>query len=63
VYADCIDLVASIGSVSFIHCLRKVNSVAHCLAKECFSSKVSCNWVDEPSNFILDAILNDVTIL
>jgi ribonuclease HI len=63
IFADCIDQVASIGTVSFAHCPREANKVAHGLAQECFSSKVSCNWVDEPPQFILDAILNDVTIL
>jgi hypothetical protein len=43
VYVDCIDLVASIGSVSYVHCLREANCVAHCLAKECFSTKLDCN--------------------
>jgi ribonuclease HI len=63
VYADCIDLVASIGSVSFTHCLREANSVSHCLAREGFTIKESCNWDDEPPGFILDTLLNDVTIL
>jgi hypothetical protein len=36
VYADCVDLVASIGEVSFRHCLREANMVTHSLAKECF---------------------------
>jgi hypothetical protein len=63
IFADCIDQVASIGTVSFAHCPREANKVAPGLAQECFSSKVSCNWVDEPPQFILDAILNDVTIL
>jgi ribonuclease HI len=48
IYADCVDLVTSIGTVSFMHCLREANMVAHFLAKECFSSGVDCNWVDEP---------------
>jgi hypothetical protein len=26
-------------------------------------SKLSCNWIDEPLNFILGALVNDVTII
>jgi hypothetical protein len=37
--------------------------VAHELAKEGFRSKVSSNWVDEPPSFLLDSLLNDVTVL
>jgi hypothetical protein len=40
--------MASIGSVSFTHCLREANSVTHRLVRECFNSKSSRNWVDEP---------------
>jgi hypothetical protein len=43
IFADCVDIVDSIGSVSFSHCLREANKVAHSLAKECFLSKLNCN--------------------
>jgi hypothetical protein len=36
VYADCIDIVSSIGSVSFNFCPRKANQVAHEIAKFSF---------------------------
>lgn len=32
IYADCVDLVAEIGTVQFSHCLREVNGVAHEIA-------------------------------
>jgi ribonuclease HI len=63
VYADCVDLAVSIGEVSFRHCLREANMVAHSLAHECFKIQLDCNWVDEPPSFILQPLLNDVTIL
>jgi ribonuclease HI len=39
IFADCIDKMAEIGSVSFSHCMREANSVADRLAKECFICK------------------------
>ena len=60
---DCIDLVSSIGVVTFKHCPREANEVAHELAQSCFGNKISCNWVDEPPSFILGKLINDVTIM
>lgn len=60
IFADCVDHVASIGTVFFKHCPREANGVAHDLAKHSFSNRTSCNWVDEPPGFLLDTLLNDV---
>ena len=61
IFADCVDLVATIGRVNFQHCLRGANEVAHELARSCFSERISCNWVDEPPSFIMAKLINDVT--
>jgi hypothetical protein len=37
--------------------------VAHELARFCFANCSSCNWVDEPPRFLLDFMINDVTVL
>jgi ribonuclease HI len=63
VYADILSCVGAIGKVEFIHCVRDLNKVAHSLARDCYNSRVTCNWVDEPPSFILDSLLNDVMIL
>jgi ribonuclease HI len=63
IYAECVDLIPSIGSVSFKFCPREANQVAHNIARFCFSNNISCNWVDEPPSFILDSLTNDVTVL
>jgi hypothetical protein len=63
VYADCVDLAVSICEVSLRHCLREANMVAHSLAQECFKIQLDCNWVDEPPSFILQPLLNDVTVI
>jgi ribonuclease HI len=63
VFANCVDLVTTIGDVSFSHCPREANRVAHELARFCFLNCSSCNWVDEPPRFLLDSLINDVTVL
>jgi hypothetical protein len=62
-YADCVDLSSLIGNVQFKFYQREANGVDHELARFCFSSKNSCNWVDEPPSFLLDKLINDVTEL
>jgi hypothetical protein len=62
IFADCVDLAALIDEVSFHHYPREANEVAHELARECFSAKISCYWVDEPPSFILDKLINDLTV-
>jgi ribonuclease HI len=63
IYADCISSIATLGEVKFRHCPRESNEVAHNLARFCYDSKNSCNWVDEPPSCILSKLLDDVTIL
>jgi hypothetical protein len=36
IFAECIDKVVEIGSVSFSHCLRDANRVAHTASKRVF---------------------------
>jgi ribonuclease HI len=62
-YVNCLDMAITIGTITFTHCLREANKVAHSLARFSFSNKSDCIWVDEPPNGILDELLNDVTIL
>jgi hypothetical protein len=63
IYADILAQAANIGKVVFMHCGRDTNLVAHELARDSFSRKSCCNWVDEPPSFLLPALLNDVTVL
>jgi hypothetical protein len=43
IFADCVDLVSLIGTVSFYHCPREANQVAHDLVSSSFANKESCN--------------------
>jgi ribonuclease HI len=61
--ADCVDMAVSVGSVTFSHIARDANQVVHTLARESFIHNLSCTWVDEPPSFLLDKLLNDVTII
>ena len=50
-------------SISLDHCNREANCVADILARVALQEKLSCNWVDEPPNFILGALVNDVSMI
>jgi hypothetical protein len=49
--------------ITIEHCNREANQVAHSLARRAMQSKQNCTWDDEPPNFILDFLANEVTIL
>jgi hypothetical protein len=63
IFADWVDLRAFNDNISFKHCPIEANEVAHEIASFCFSSRSSCNWVDEPFSFLLPKLINDVTVL
>jgi ribonuclease HI len=63
IYADILVQARGIGKVEFMHCRRDANKVAHEIARNCLSSSTSCSWVNEPSSFILQTLLNDVIIV
>jgi hypothetical protein len=63
IYANSISLAGLIGTVKFNHYHREVNKVAREIARSCFESSISCNWVDEPPSFLSQLLLDDVTIL
>jgi ribonuclease HI len=63
ILADCVDLTSLLNSVSFQYCPREANEVAHDLARDCFACKSSSSWVEEPPDFIICKLLNDVTVL
>jgi ribonuclease HI len=63
VFADCVDLYSMVDKVSFKQCSRSANEAAHEIARCCLSSVCSCNWVAEPPSFLLEKLINDVTVL
>ena len=63
IYADCFILAGMIGLVQFSHCFREANVGAHSLAKNAFHKNVACKWEDDPPDFLIECLVNDVTIL
>jgi ribonuclease HI len=63
IFADCVDIRSFIDDVSFKHCPREANEAAHEVARVCFDSKISCNWIDNPPSFLVEKLINDVTVL
>jgi ribonuclease HI len=61
IYADILNQARSIEVVFFSHCGRDTNTVAHELARNCLSSNLVYNWIEEPPSFFLQTLLNDVT--
>jgi hypothetical protein len=63
IHADILVQAGGIGKVEFMHCGRDANKAAHEIARNRLNSSISCNWVVEPPSFILQILLNDVTIV
>ena len=61
VYVDCNVLIVGYTSVSFVHCPRKSNYVAHVLARQAVSDPHSM-WIEEPPAFIVKGLVDDVTL-
>jgi ribonuclease HI len=60
IFADCVDLASLIDGINFRHCPREVNRAAHELARECFRSKISCTWDDDPPSFLLSRLIDEL---
>ena len=63
IYDDWNTIWSGFQDISIEHCSREANQVAHNLARRARQHRQNCTWVDEPPNFILDLVINDVTIL
>jgi hypothetical protein len=48
IFHDCNIMASGFNKVTFEHCPREANSVAHELAKFCFQSASSCIWDGDP---------------
>jgi hypothetical protein len=51
-----------IWTQSIERCDQEANMAAHNLARVVLSFKESCIWVDEPPHFIIETLVNDVTM-
>ena len=63
IMAECFLKASWINRISFQHCPRDANRVAHNLAKKAYTSKDSFTWDGDPPGFILADVISDVTVL
>jgi hypothetical protein len=63
ILADCFLQANMMTDVSFHHCPRSANQVAHELAKFAYSSKETHVWDGDPPGFIFPHVIRDVTLL
>ena len=61
IFAECSD--THLGKVKFKHCFRSVNSVAPELARHNFCNKINLNFTDEPPDWIISKIVDDVIVV
>ena len=61
-FAECVDISTAIGEVIFKHCIRSCNQAAHVLANYGFCNKSTLTWLDEPPNFIVSTLVDDVNV-
>ena len=62
-YYDCKILASGFTHISYVHCVRDCNEVAHLLARNSFHFFTTNVWDGDPPSFILPAMTNDVTVL
>ena len=62
IYDKCSTICSGFQEISIEHCSRDANRVADELAKQAMQTKTNCIWDDEPPSFILECVLNDVTV-
>jgi hypothetical protein len=63
IMVDCFNKASSIPGISFRHCPRDANKVAHNLGKYAYDMNNSVFWEGDPPGFILKDVIDDVTLL
>jgi hypothetical protein len=61
IYVDCASLCKEFVGIVFEHCPREANKAAHTLASEA-EETFPCVWKEDPPDFIIDVIANDVSV-
>lgn len=62
ILADCFQFAHEVPSLSFMHCPREANNLAHLLARHAYDSKLFLFWEDEPPDFLLSHVIKDVNL-
>jgi ribonuclease HI len=63
ILAECFMKASTINGISFHHCPREENKVAHEIARNAYSTKEFLSWDGDPPGFIKTFVINDVTLL
>ena len=63
IMADCFIIAGGLGNISFKHCPRETNKVAHNLARKCYDSDVIFIWEGDPPLSVAQDALNDIYVL
>ena len=53
IYADCLITPGLIGKEYFNHHARETKNANDVIARSCFNSTLSCNWVDDTPSFLI----------
>jgi hypothetical protein len=62
ILADCFQISQRIGLISFKHCPREGNKVAHNLARLSYDSGNFVLWDGDPPPSVLRDVINDVSV-
>jgi hypothetical protein len=62
IIVDCFNKANAISDISFQHCPRNTNKVAHNLARNAYISKEYLVWYGDPPGFIINDVIEDVTV-
>jgi hypothetical protein len=61
ILVECFLKTSTMNEISFQHCQRDANQVAHELVKFTFESNLCNSWDGDSPNFILPFVIHDVT--
>ncbi|KAK1585196.1 hypothetical protein QYE76_017669 [Lolium multiflorum] len=62
ILADCFQKAKEMEEITFLHCHREANQVAHELAKLAYINRENRVWEGDPPDVILPFVINDVTL-
>lgn len=62
ILVDCFQIAPGITSIEFKHQPREANGLAHYLARFSYDAKRSCEWINDPPDFLLSHVIHDVTL-
>jgi ribonuclease HI len=63
IIADCCEIAQRLGMITFQHCQREANKVAHNLARSCFQEDIMITWDDDPPRQVALDALDDLAVL